>query len=295
MPSAPHPETTPDQDRTGGAGSGGDSEGSPMLGTRRAYELLLAAVETHALPRLLAAHGGRSEALRSGETPAALSDIDPPRIDPQDVEALLACVATPDFHLAEAVLTAVARRGFTRAELLADLLTPAARHLHARWRNDQETFAAVALATGRLQRLLRSDAMPVADVKPSQACGTVLVSSRPEDPRPLEAAVAADFFRVAQWDAECLTPRTEQDVADRLKNRAFDCLVLVWDHEDEIGNDDRFIHRLRRASANPRLIVLLAGLPEGCGAAKRLGAEGMVQNVAGLAPLASDLMMSRVA
>ncbi len=292
MPSAPPPETTPNQDRTGGAGSGGDSHGAPGLATGRAYELLLAAVEHHALPRLLAAHGGRRYIPTSG---AASPLGTPPQIERADVEALLACVATPDFHVAEAALAAVARRGFTRAELLMELLTPAARILHARWQEDRETFAAVTLAIGRLQRLLRSDAMPALEEKPTPACGAVLISGRPQDPRPFETAVAADFFRAAQWDAECLTPRTEWDLAEKLGSRAFECLVIVWDGEDGAGDDDGFVHRLRRASANPRLIVLLTGLPAGCDAEKSLGADALVQNVAGLTAIASDLLLSRVA
>ena len=292
MPSAPTPETTQDQDRGGGAGSGGGSQGAMALAAGRAHELLLAAVEHHALPRLLAAHGGRRYARADGAAPPPATR---PHIGSQDVETLLACVATPDFHLAEAALVAVARRGFTRAELLLDLLTPAARHLHARWREDRETFAAVTLATGRLQRLLRSDAMPASDGTPTPACGAVLVSGRPQDPRPFEAAVAADFFRAAQWDAQCLTPRTERELADILRKRAFECLVIVRDGDDGLGGDDGFIHRLRRASANPRLIVLLTGLPAGCGAERRLGVEALVQNVAGLPLVASDLLISRVA
>ncbi len=292
MPSAPHPETTPNQDRTDGAGSGGDSQGASALAMGRAYELLLAAVEHHALPRLLAAHGGRRYTPTTSGGPLSTTR---PQIESQEVETLLACVATPDFHLAEAVLAAVARRGFTRAELLLDLLTPAARHLHARWREDRETFAAVTLATGRLQRLLRSDAMPASDGAPTPACGAVLVTGRPQDPRPFETAVAADFFRAAQWDAECLTPRTEQELADRLRSRAFDCLVIVWDGDDGLGDDDGFVHRLRRVSPNPRLIVLLTGLRAVKGAEKRLGVDALVQNVAGLATIASDLLISRVA
>ncbi len=123
----------------------------------------------------------------------------------------------------------------------------------------------------------------------------VLVSSRPEDPRPFEAAVAADFFRAGQWDAECLTPKTERDLADRLKARAFDCLTLVWDSGAGSGGDEGFIHRLRRASANPRLIVLLSGLPTECGADESLEADAVVQNAAGLASIASNLLISRVA
>jgi hypothetical protein len=292
MPSAPHPETPQDQNRSGGAGSGGDSQGASALGAGRAHELLLAAVEHHALPRLLAAHGGRRYARKAGGSPLS---AERPQIRPKDIETLLACVATPDFQLAEAALLTVARRGFTRAELLVGLLAPAARRLHARWREDRETFAAVALATGRLQRLIRSDAMPASDEKPTPSGGAVLVSGRPEDPRPFDAAVAADFFRAAQWDAECLTPRTEQDLADRLKARSFDCLALVWSSEAGTGGEDGFVRRMRRASANPRLIVLLSGLPAGCGADERLGADAAVEHAAGLAPIASNLLMSRVA
>ncbi len=295
MPSAPHPEATSDQDRTAGSGQGGDSHGprrARTLGSSRAYELLLAAVEHHALPRLLAAHAGGSGAGQESEAPLPEAR---PSIGPADVEALLTCVSTPDFHLAEAALAAVARRGFTRAELLVDLLAPAARHLHDRWREDRETFAAVTLATGRLQRLLRSDAMPASAERPMPPCGKVLVGGRSDHPHPFEAAIVADLFRSAHWDAECVAPRTERDLAERLEAHAFDCLVLVLGADAGPGDHRGLMQRMRRLSANPALLVLVSGPSAGDPNERLAGADALVASAADIVSASRNLLMSRVA
>ena len=225
-----------------------------------------------------------------GETLAA------DRIAPRDVENLLACVGASDFQLAEAAVAVVARRGLTRGEMLLGLLTPAARTLHERWKQDRESFASVTLATGQLHRLLRSAAMPpppLPDLAP--AGGSVLVSGLCADPRPFEAAIVADFFRSAQWDTECLTPRTEQELALHVGGRAFDLVVLAIGMEADLASGQRLVRRLRQASANRDLLVLVTGPRAGADVSEKMEADGTAKDAAEAIHVARDLVLSRVA
>jgi len=275
MSSAPDFETAFDAVQPG---DGRHSRMPPRL-------VLLDAVREHALPRLFASHA-HAIADRKSTTPAHASAV-----RPVDVSNLADCAASPDLYLAEAAVAAIALRGLSRAELLVELLLPAARALDERWLRDEATFADVALAMGCLHRLLRSPALPEPAASHAQRSGFVLVSAPPGGMRSFEAAVVADFFRGGLWDVECLTPRTDEELAERLRGCSFDLLALAFGPRTRPPDAARLIRRMRGASANralPILAIGAAGLPS----SRTLGADASVQGAERAVSAAARLLRS---
>jgi len=239
-----------------------DNVPNPVIDFPR-RQVLVDAVQRHALPRLLAARRGGQAASR---------------VQPAEAAELARCASSSDFSIVEALAAALAERGASRDDMLLNWLIPAARGLSGMWRRDEATFCDVARGVERLRRLLRSPVLPQAPSFGGQPRGIALASALPGDLISIEPAVVADAFRAAGWEAESIDPRTQDALAAAVASRACDVLILSLGLNADRKAVAALIGRLRRSSANPAMAILVSRGMRGRGVdpQRRMGEDASV-------------------
>jgi len=155
-------------------------------------------------------------------------------------------------HLVEDLLAA----GLSVEDLCHDHLAPAARRLGTLWDQDRLPFTEVAMATARIQSILRR--MPAGRVIPGRAKGPGAVfAAVPSEMHTLGVMMAADLFRRGGWDVSLLVGLTHDELLTR----------FARDDRPVIGlscSSDQSYPALRRllaaiGNARPDAQILLSG------------------------------------
>lgn len=212
-------------------------------------DALSEAIRNIVLPRLVAARKAKDQNL------AACGRM----VTDEDVSGLLSHVATADHNLAESMLAALRLRGVSRQDVLLDLFQPAAQRLGDQWLDDQCTFADVTLGTGRLQRLMRSDAMPKMSHSPCQPGGRLLIATMPGDQHSFGASIVEDLFRQAGWDTLHWTGNDPVRLAALAASARYDVIALSVSEPHRLDGLKALAGKLRRASANRAAKVIAGG------------------------------------
>jgi methanogenic corrinoid protein MtbC1 len=239
------------------------------------------AIRSIVLPRLVAAR--RANDMTLAHDGRAVTD--------RDVSAFLAHVVTADHHLAEAMLTVLRLRGASREEILLELFQPVARRLGEQWLGDECSFADVTLGVGRLQRLMRSDAMPAGRRTGHARSGRILVACLPGEQHTLGAAIVEDFFRSAGWETVIWSGPDEATLEVVARSAPFDLIgISIGDQRFLVGLG-ALVQRLRRASSRNLMGVIAGGraLAQGASAAA-YGLDAIVHDARGAVPAARALL-----
>jgi MerR family transcriptional regulator, light-induced transcriptional regulator len=239
------------------------------------------AIRSIVLPRLVAARRANDMALA----------LDGSAVTERDVAALLSHVATADHNLAEAMLTVLALRGVSRADVLLELFQPVARRLGESWLDDDCTFADVTLGVGRLQRLMRSDAMPTPPRIAAAGGGRILVACLPGEQHTLGAAIVEDFFRSAGWDTVSWSGKDEATLEVVARAAPFDLIAISISDPHAVVDLAPIAGRLRRASSRSLAGILAGGRGVERGAtAAELGVDAVVHDARAAVPAARSLL-----
>ncbi|HSG87996.1 MAG TPA: cobalamin B12-binding domain-containing protein [Pseudomonadales bacterium] len=236
------------------------------------------------MPRLLQSHNDSlGDALRM---PARCSS-------PESVRTLAEFVATYDLSKATALLDAQRADGATPEVLLIEYLAPAARYLGDMWHNDQIDFTTVTIGVGRLQTLTAALAEELERDRP------IVISSRrallapvPGDQHTFGVSMVASFMRRDGWDVAGGPAITEAALIKRVRTEHFDVLGLGIGAERWATDLDATVARLRNASRNKDLAVLIGGpLPTQLGLdASDLGADALVVDAREASTIAQGLL-----
>jgi methanogenic corrinoid protein MtbC1 len=188
----------------------------------------------------------------------------------------------------------------TSADIIVlEALAPAAREVGRRWEEDECDFVAVTLALGRLQRILRSLAARLAASGRAEGPvpGTVCVACLPDEQHTFGASICAEFFARDGWQVMMGGPLSRTDTVELVRHTPTDVVALSVSRSTSFPAVARLISRLRRASTNKRLMVLIGGpmsaqvnaLPD------RLGADAATHDVADAVRLARASLRERQA
>ncbi len=218
-------------------------------------------IETEIIPRLMLAAKTPAEADVALEPMAGVTGIRSD--DVTEFTALLLDASTPEVRAFVDRLTA---RGVPRHGLLLDLFAPAARHLGWLWETDACNFAVVTMAMGSLQQALRM--LDPDDAEPDPQDGyhrrSIFLAPGVGEQHSFPVQILDVFFRRAGWavDSELAfdPPRLCADV----RRRHLDAVGLSISRDcllDRLASD---IQRLRRASRNKSLVVLVGGRVFAC-------------------------------
>jgi methanogenic corrinoid protein MtbC1 len=210
--------------------------------------MLAHAVELDIVPRLvLARRGMPDEAARlGGITPS--------------VEAFAGLILGKDVRLAVDYADRACAAGMNLEALYLDLLAPAARHLGTLWDEDLVDFTQVTIGLGRLHRVLR-------DVTPSFHSGAAqpradrraLLVPAPGEQHTFGLTMVTEFFRRAAWVVWSGAPATPADLVGLVRDNWFSVVGFSLGSEARLDGLRAGILRVRRASQNPCVGIMVGG------------------------------------
>lgn len=164
----------------------------------------------------------------------------------------------PDAALAR--LRALQEQGFAFDRLCLELLAPCARLLGRMWEEDLCDFVAVTLGLVRLHRLLREIAPePPMALPRRDARHRVLLGAAPGEQHSFGLELVAEFFRQDGWHVRAEASAPPRELAAVVCQEWFAVAGLSASTPDRLEGLAAAIVRLRRASANTSLGILLGG------------------------------------
>lgn len=213
-------------------------------------DILLRAVKQDVIPRLVALPW-----LRVSTSPDESS-----KIGDATVRRLTTLCLEADSQAVSVFIAQLHRAGAGAEAIFETLLTPVARQLGLMWEDDTCTFADVTIGVLRLQNAQRSltEHYLSSHVSVAGAPSAVLMPV-PGEQHSFGLSLVSDYFLRAGWNARLRPMPTDADAVRLVRRDKFDLIGLSFACDDRIPAAKALIESLRRASANPKLIVMVGG------------------------------------
>ncbi len=275
---------SPDSRRSSLSGTGGASRAPAECAAS-----LRRTIEAEIIPRLMLAH-----LLPSNDARAPVDMR--PELGPDEVEVLTELVLRRDAAAAQAYARTRLAAGLAVETLYLDLLSIVARRLGEMWEADLCDFTQVTVGLWRLQQLV----FEYSDIfqRDRRVCAQVrraLLAPAPGSQHTFGVVMVGEFFRRAGWDVRGDPSVGVAEVKASLAAESFDLLGLSVGVECQVGVIASAILRLRKASLNPALVVMVGGpavmaLPDIVG---QVGADGTAPDAASAVSEAESLVARR--
>ena len=214
---------------------------------------LLRTIEAEIIPRLMLAH-------HVGYAPDAAQPADRVVPSADDVADFALVVIASDAADAAAYVEARRTEGMALETIYMDLLAPAARRLGALWECDQCDFTEVTLGLWRIQQVMydlspafRYDAAAPARVRHAMLAAT------PGSQHTLGLFMVSEFFRRAGWQVWSEPGATTEQIVAAVSTEWFDMVGFSIGSELQFGPLAVTIQRVRQASRNPKVCVMVGG------------------------------------
>lgn len=240
------------------------------------------------LPPALQPVGGWTDGRRAGP-----DRPQPPRpITDTDIDRLVRIVELSSADAGRVLVDGLLAHGRDRASVICDLLGGAARRIGDLWIEDRMSFAKVTVSVGRLQALLRGVARPCRQEPRQPSDPAVLLAPFPPEQHVFGLAIVEEFFRSAGWRVTPMVDASVEALERALARTSFDVVGLSLSSVDLLADASPVIARLRNASANPDLAVILGGPPFACNPAlgRELGADASAADAREAVSLARGLL-----
>ncbi|HSP19040.1 MAG TPA: cobalamin-dependent protein [Myxococcaceae bacterium] len=225
---------------------------------------MLTVIESEIIPRLRLAH--REDVL-------ARPVCSESRKPPTEAEiAELARIATcHDLGLALGFIEARCREGLSLEVLLLELVAGAARLLGEHWEQDLRTFNEVSAGLGTLQQLVHILGPSFAPALPDR--GLVVLMPAPGEQHTLGLFLVAEFIRRAGWGVHIDPAMSQAMMCNVLEERQVVMLGISLSTQALSPAVVNLVAAARRATRNPRLLVMLGGSAELAELAATTGAQ----------------------
>jgi MerR family transcriptional regulator, light-induced transcriptional regulator len=186
-------------------------------------------------------------------------------VDETEVNRFVTVLKGFDEAALDAYVSGMLRRGLAADRFLLELAAPAARLIGEEWEEDRCDFVDVTLASGRLQRLVRTvgHALPVrdelrnGDEGPSRP--SILLFSPAGQTHTLGMLMAGEFFHAAAWQVTLGAPFDATPAAEIARRRWLDVLGISLSTTDAVPQVRDEIRRIRRRSLNRSLGIMVGG------------------------------------
>lgn len=214
---------------------------------------LLRTIEAEIIPRLMFAHhvGQASDAAESADRVVPSAD---------DVADFALVVIGRDAADAADYVEARRTEGMALETIYMDLLAPAARRLGALWECDQCDFTEVTLGLWRIQQVMydlspafRHDAAVPARVRHA------MLAAMPGSQHTLGLFMVSEFFRRAGWQVWSEPGATTEQIVTAVSTEWFDMVGFSIGSELQLRPLAATIQRVRQASRNPKVYVMVGG------------------------------------
>jgi methanogenic corrinoid protein MtbC1 len=222
------------------------------------------------VPRLMVSH-------RAGALPPSLVSAVARQLSEADVASFVEAVRGPDDARASELVRELIADGTAVESVYLDLLAPTARRLGQLWDADECDFVEVTVALGRMQRLLRDlSQLFLADAGRAEPVGRVLLSCVPGEQHTLGIIMVGEFLLRDGWRVLVGAPWSETDLLDMVASEWYDVIGFSVGCESRLSVLKREIRRLRGASCNPGVQVMVGGQVFSLDASlvERVGADG---------------------
>lgn len=224
---------------------------APMSGHRT--ERLQRTIQNEIVPRLLLSH-------RVGPFSPALMSAAIRTLSEADVDEFVRAVRGVDDNQCIEFVRALVSSGASVESVYLDLLAPSAHRLGALWDNDECDFVEVTLAMGRMQRLLRDlSQVFLADAGRTDTVGNILLTCVPGEQHTLGIIMVGEFLLRDGWRVLVGAPWTESDLLEMVSVEWYDVVGFSVGCESRLGTLKREIRKLRDASRNPNVKVMVGG------------------------------------
>jgi MerR family transcriptional regulator, light-induced transcriptional regulator len=182
-------------------------------------------------------------------------------IDENDIARFATVLKGFDEAALDAYVSGLLRRGLSADRFLLELAAPTARLIGEEWEEDRCDFVDVTLATGRLQRLVRSSGarLPAADPVEPASRPSILLASPAGQSHTLGLLMVGEFLHAAGWVVQLGAPFDEAPTLDLVAARHLDVLGLSVSLTDPVAPVREEIRRIRRRSRNRSIAILVGG------------------------------------
>ena len=209
-------------------------------------------IESEIIPRLMLAHTPPAAAALVAPQPAA-------SVGPRTLEAFARMALSSETPTLTAYVETLIQGGLSLEEIYVDLLIPTARRLGDDWNADAISFTDVTLGLSRLQQVVRAlgHGLEPADAEAPARAAYFTPASNAQGAFGL--ILLEDGFRRAGWRTWLDTTATGDDAERTLGHAWFDVLGLHAACDDSVEAIASTIARVRKASRNPDLFVMVGG------------------------------------
>jgi MerR family transcriptional regulator, light-induced transcriptional regulator len=237
---------------------------------------LAAVVEGQVIPRLMLAHkvAKASEAL-DGADLIQRATAPHPGVNPDIVKTFTALVLTGSLEDLEDYVVTMTREGFSSHDIYLDLMAPTARLLGQYWEDDLCSFTDVTIGLGKLQTLLYRLSASQPGPKPIDNPPQAFFFTPEGSQHSLGIRIVEELFRDAGWQTQCEINIPVASLCDIVRTQSFDIIGISLSAEGQVEQTRDIITRLREASANRDVQVLIGGklILDDPDLALRLGAD----------------------
>ena len=216
-------------------------------------ERLERTIENELVPRLLTSH-------RVGPVSPNMAAAAARVLSESDVATFVAAVRSQDDSRGAQFVRSVLEEGATVESVYLDLLAPSARRLGSMWDNDECDFVEVTVALGRMQRLLRDlSQVFLAESGHAEPIGNILLTCVPGEQHTLGIIMVGEFLLRDGWRVLVGAPWTESDLLSMIATEWYDVIGFSVGTESRLSVLRRDIRRLKQASRNPNVQVMVGG------------------------------------
>ena len=210
-------------------------------------------IEAEIIPRVMLAH-----LLPSNDSHAAADSR--PELGPEETELLTELVLRRDSAAAQAYVRARHDAGLAVETLFLGLLSPVAKRLGEMWEADLCDFTQVTVGLWRLQQLVFefSDIFQ-RDCRMRACRRRALLAPATGSQHTFGVVMVGEFFRRAGWDVRGDPGASFSEIRSCIAADSFDLLGLSLGAECEAKAVSSAILRLRKASRNPAVVVMVGG------------------------------------
>lgn len=168
--------------------------------------------------------------------------------------AMAFALCDPDDCAAQFLVDDLLEAGISVEDLCQDHLAPAARRLGQLWDRDRIPFTDVALATARIQSILRRLPVSRTTLRNGRGLGAIFAAV-PGEMHTLGVMMAADLFRRGGWDISLLVGLTHDELLARLTRDDRPVIGLSCSGEHSFGALRRLLAALGNARPDAQFLV----------------------------------------
>jgi methanogenic corrinoid protein MtbC1 len=224
--------------------------------------LLARTIEQDVIPRLVLAH-------RAVPSQSYIDRSPSPALTAEDVATLTGLAIRGDLRDVESFVDGLQAAGIALDRIYLDLLAPVARRLGEMWEADTCDFATVTMGLCALQQVVLNSGRRFSDAPPRQQSDApprqqqdgrrALLAPTPGETHTFGLVIVAEFFRRAGWEVWSGTGTTMQQITAKVGGEFFAIAAFSLASEDHLAGLANLIHRVRRASLNQRIGILVGG------------------------------------